>query len=87
MYVTSNKSLMCSNCDIFLTRDLLAHSNIKPAVSEIETHPYMQQDALVKFCQMHEMCVMVHQPYYNCLEPFLEDSVIKVTTQTCNVTS
>ncbi|KAF9618920.1 hypothetical protein IFM89_002915 [Coptis chinensis] len=53
---------MCSNYDIFLTRDCLAYSKVKPAVNQIETHPYFQRDSLVKFCQKHEICVTAHTP-------------------------
>jgi len=52
----------CSNYDIFLTRDCLAYSKIKPAVNQIETHPYFQRDSLVKFCQKHGICVTGHTP-------------------------
>lgn len=53
---------MCSNYDIFLTRDCLAYSKVKPAVNQIETHPYFQRDSLVKFCQKHGICVTAHTP-------------------------
>lgn len=52
----------CSNYDIFLTRDCLAYSKVKPAVNQIETHPYFQRDSLVKFCQKHGICVTAHTP-------------------------
>lgn len=52
----------CSNYDIFLTRDCLAYAKIKPAVNQIETHPYFQRDSLVKFCQKHGICVTAHTP-------------------------
>ncbi|CAA7024868.1 unnamed protein product [Microthlaspi erraticum] len=51
-----------SNYDVFLTRDCLAYSKIKPAVNQIETHPYFQRDSLVKFCQKHGICVTAHPP-------------------------
>ncbi|KAI9123674.1 hypothetical protein K1719_004974 [Acacia pycnantha] len=35
---------------------------IKPAVNQIETHPYFQRDSLVKFCQKHGICVTAHTP-------------------------
>ncbi|KAI9124242.1 hypothetical protein K1719_005542 [Acacia pycnantha] len=55
-------SIGISNYDIFLTRDCLAYSKIKPAVNQIETHPYFQRDSLVKFCQKHGICVTAHTP-------------------------
>lgn len=54
--------IVCSNYDIFLTRDCLAYSKVKPAVNQIETHPYFQRDSLVKFCQKHGICVTAHTP-------------------------
>ncbi|XP_031270410.1 NADP-dependent D-sorbitol-6-phosphate dehydrogenase-like [Pistacia vera] len=56
------RSIGISNYDIFLTRDCLAYAKLKPAVNQIETHPYFQRDSLVKFCQKHGICVTAHTP-------------------------
>lgn len=56
------RSIGISNYDVFLTRDCLAYSNIKPAVNQIETHPYFQRESLVKFCQKHGVVVTAHTP-------------------------
>ncbi|KAM7264539.1 hypothetical protein ACFE04_002222 [Oxalis oulophora] len=56
------RSIGISNYDIFLTRDCLAYSKVKPAVNQIETHPYFQRESLVKFCQKHNICVTAHTP-------------------------
>ncbi|KAL0422869.1 UNVERIFIED_CONTAM: NADP-dependent D-sorbitol-6-phosphate dehydrogenase [Sesamum latifolium] len=56
------RSIGISNYDIFLTRDCLAYARLKPAVNQIETHPYFQRDSLVKFCQKHGVCVTAHTP-------------------------
>ncbi|KAJ4770624.1 NAD(P)-linked oxidoreductase superfamily protein [Rhynchospora pubera] len=56
------RSIGISNYDVFLTRDCLAYSKIKPAVNQIETHPYFQRDSLVRFCQKHGVCVTAHTP-------------------------
>ncbi|KAK8945069.1 NADP-dependent D-sorbitol-6-phosphate dehydrogenase [Platanthera zijinensis] len=53
---------LCSNYDIFLTRDCLAFSKVKPAVNQIETYPYFRRDSLVKFCQKHGIAVTAHTP-------------------------
>ncbi|CAA6655899.1 unnamed protein product [Spirodela intermedia] len=50
------------NYDIFLTRDCLAYAKIRPAVNQIETHPYFQRESLVKFCQKHGVSVTGHTP-------------------------
>ncbi|KAK4757212.1 hypothetical protein SAY87_007339 [Trapa incisa] len=56
------RSIGISNYDIFLARDCLAYSKVKPAVNQIETHPYFQRQSLVKFCQKHGICVTAHTP-------------------------
>ncbi|KAL8096867.1 NADP-dependent D-sorbitol-6-phosphate dehydrogenase-like [Apium graveolens] len=56
------RSIGISNYDIFLTRDCLAYAKVKPAVNQIETHPYFQRDSLVNFCQKHGVCVTAHTP-------------------------
>ncbi|KAK9177213.1 hypothetical protein WN944_029232 [Citrus x changshan-huyou] len=56
------RSIGISNYDIFLTRDCLAYSKVKPVVNQFETHPYFQRDSLVKFCQKHGICVTAHTP-------------------------
>ncbi|KAL9238262.1 hypothetical protein vseg_012708 [Gypsophila vaccaria] len=56
------RSIGISNYDVFLTRDCLAYSKIKPAVNQIETHPYFQRESLVKFCKKHGICVTAHTP-------------------------
>ena len=40
----------------------MAYSKIKPAVNQIETHPYFQRESLVKFCQKHGVVVTAHTP-------------------------
>ncbi|KAF4375407.1 hypothetical protein F8388_024066, partial [Cannabis sativa] len=56
------RSIGISNYGVVLTRDCLAYSKIKPAVNQIETHPYFQRDSLVKFCQKHGVFVTAHTP-------------------------
>lgn len=56
------RSIGISNYDIFLTRDVLAYSKIKPAVNQIETHPYFQRESLVKFNQKHGITITAHTP-------------------------
>ncbi|KAF5943320.1 hypothetical protein HYC85_017397 [Camellia sinensis] len=51
-----------SNCGILLTRDCLAYAKVKPAVNQIELHPYLQCESPVNFCQKHGICVTAHTP-------------------------
>ncbi|PKI54769.1 hypothetical protein CRG98_024871 [Punica granatum] len=56
------RSIGFSNYSLLLTRDCLAYSRIKPAVSQLELHPYFQRESLVKFCQKHGIRVVAHTP-------------------------
>lgn len=77
---------VCSNYDMFLTRDCLAYSKIKPAVNQFESHPYFQRESLIKFCKKHGICATAHTPlggsvanteYFGSIS-CLDDPVLKV---------
>ncbi|XP_073155716.1 NADP-dependent D-sorbitol-6-phosphate dehydrogenase-like [Henckelia pumila] len=88
------RSIGISNYDIYLTRDCLAYAKVKPAVNQIETHPYFQRDSLVKFCQKHGVCVTAHTPLGGAASntewfgsvSCLEDSVLKGLAKKYNKT-
>lgn len=54
------KSIGVSNFSCQLLCDLLSYAKIKPAVNQIESHPYLPQDNLVKFCQKHKIHVSAY---------------------------
>ncbi|GAB4853824.1 hypothetical protein Ancab_018019 [Ancistrocladus abbreviatus] len=62
VYVISNDGNIGGNYVIFLTRDCQAYFKIKPAVNQIETHPYFNCESLVEFRQKHGICVTAHTP-------------------------
>ena len=45
------RSIGCSNIGTAMLREVLHYSNIKPAVLQVELHPYLVQSKLVRFCK------------------------------------
>ncbi|GJP37658.1 hypothetical protein CLOM_g10066 [Closterium sp. NIES-68] len=57
------RSIGISNYDVYLTRDCLAYaSRVKPAVNQVETHPYFQRPSLLQFCSKFGVTVTAHTP-------------------------
>jgi diketogulonate reductase-like aldo/keto reductase len=45
------KNIGVSNFNVVLMRDVLSYCRIKPAVNQVEIHPYNTQVTLVKYCK------------------------------------
>ena len=45
-----------------LLRDLLSYARIRPAVLQVELHPYLGQEKLVRFCQDNQIAVTAFSP-------------------------
>ena len=45
------RAIGISNFSVKKTQDLLSYAKVKPAVQQVEIHPYWRNDALVEFCQ------------------------------------
>mmetsp|Transcript_19096 Transcript_19096/g.47726 ORF Transcript_19096/g.47726 Transcript_19096/m.47726 type:complete len:433 (+) Transcript_19096:300-1598(+) len=50
------------NFNTAILRDLLSYARIKPAVLQVELHPYNQQPKLVRFCAEHGIVVTGYSP-------------------------
>ncbi|PYI17157.1 aldo-keto reductase [Aspergillus japonicus CBS 114.51] len=50
------------NFNILKLRKLLRTARIRPAVNQVELHPYLPQTNLLEFCRMEGIHVMAHQP-------------------------
>ncbi len=51
-----------SNFNIALLRDLLATQTTRPAVLQVELHPFLTQDKLLRFCQEQQIAVTGFSP-------------------------
>ena len=51
-----------SNCSTVKLSDLLPHCRIKPAMNQIERHPWLQQHSLLNFCRQEGIAVTAYAP-------------------------
>ncbi|ORX84108.1 aldo-keto reductase [Anaeromyces robustus] len=56
------KAIGVSNFDIPRLKDLLEKAEIKPAVNQVELHPYLPQHKLTSFCQENNVQVTAYCP-------------------------
>jgi len=59
------KSIGVSNFSIKDLEDLLSTASVKPAVNQIEVHPYLTNTELITFCKTHEIAVTAYTPLAN----------------------
>lgn len=63
------KSIGVSNFTVMMLVDLLSYAKIKPAVNQIELHPYNSQVELVDFCHSQNIAVTAYSPLGGQPEP------------------
>ncbi len=56
------KHIGVSNFGIKALEGLIANSKIKPSMNQVESHPYLQQDALLGFCQKNDIHLTAYSP-------------------------
>lgn len=57
------KRIGVCNLTVSLLRDVLAYSRIKPVVQQVEMHPYLTQERLLRFCQEENVVVTAFSPF------------------------
>ncbi len=57
------KSIGVSNYTVPLINELLSYANIKPAVLQIEHHPYLTQPRLIEFTQRNEIAITAYSSF------------------------
>jgi len=76
------KSIGLSDITLEKLREIVAAARIKPAVVQIESHPYLPEWGLLEFCQEHGIVLQAFAALGHALEPkVLDDPVIKAIAQ------
>lgn len=56
------KNIGVCNFGTSLLRDLLSHAEIPPAVLQVESHPYLTQDKLLRYCEQEDIVYTAFSP-------------------------
>lgn len=56
------RNIGVSNFGVSLIRDLLTQANIRPSVLQIESHPYLTQTKLIRYCHQENIAVTAFSP-------------------------
>jgi len=56
------KAIGVSNYTIDHLKELMANSKVKPAVNQVEFHPYLYQKELLEFCKQHDIVIEAYSP-------------------------
>lgn len=56
------KAIGVANFTVPMLIDLLSYARIKPAVNQVELHPYLQQPELLEFCKYNNIVVAAYSP-------------------------
>jgi D-xylose reductase len=62
VHVGLARNIGVCNFNISLLRDLLTYSEIEPAVLQVELHPFLAQEKLLRFCREQEIVVTGFSP-------------------------
>lgn len=71
------KSIGLSDITLDTLKQIVAVARIKPAVVQVESHPYLPEWELLEFCQAHGIVVLAFAPLGHGMQPnVLEDPVL-----------
>jgi len=57
------KRIGVCNLNVSLLRDVLAYASVRPAVHQVEMHPFLTQERLLRFCREEEIAVTAFSPF------------------------
>jgi diketogulonate reductase-like aldo/keto reductase len=72
------RSIGLSNVNLEKLREIVEAARIKPAVVEVESHPYLPESALLEFCQKQGIVLLAFAPLGHGMEPRLLDHPVIV---------
>ncbi|WP_371367962.1 aldo/keto reductase [Pseudomonas sp. QL9] len=76
------RSIGLSDVSLPTLQAIVAEARIKPAVVQIEAHPYLPEWELVEFCRQHGIVVLAFAPLGHAMEPnVLEEPVLTEIAQ------
>jgi diketogulonate reductase-like aldo/keto reductase len=70
------KSIGLSDVTLERLQEIVAMSRIKPAVVQVESHPYLPEWALLDFCREHGIVVQAFAPLGHAMEPKIVDDPV-----------
>jgi diketogulonate reductase-like aldo/keto reductase len=70
------KSIGLSDLTLERLQEIVAVSRIKPAVIQVETHPYLPEWGLLDFCREHGIVVQAFAPLGHAMEPKIVDDPV-----------
>jgi diketogulonate reductase-like aldo/keto reductase len=81
------KSIGLGDVSLEKLQEIVAVSRIKPAVIQVESHPYLPEWSLVDFCRQHGIVVQAFAPLGHSMEPrVVDDPVITAIAKRINKT-
>jgi diketogulonate reductase-like aldo/keto reductase len=81
------KSIGLSDITLEKLKEVVAAARIKPAVVQVESHPYLPEWELLDFCREHGIVLLAFAPLGHGMEPkVLEDPVITAIAKRVNRT-
>ncbi|KAI9269373.1 NADP-dependent oxidoreductase domain-containing protein [Sporodiniella umbellata] len=70
------RAIGVSNFTIAKLEKLAKTQKVVPAVNQVELHPFLPQDDLIKYCNEHNITVTAYSPLGSTDSPFLKDEKI-----------
>lgn len=79
------KAIGVSNFGVLRLKKLMEEAEINPMVNQVECHPYLKQDELLKFCQDNNIVMTAYAPIGSGNKKLIEDEVIRDIARKNNV--